>query len=297
MSLLSPTLAPLYGIGAAVCYGLTDLLAAKAARSVGPVTAAYFINLITLLVFAAIHAAFPDPRQGAVDATGLAFAATASVLIAVGLLAFFKALALGPVSLVSPISSAYPLVTTLLAIFAFGSQLPGLKLIGIVLVTSGVMVASGLSGSPAHDAHASSRGPRLALITAVCWGVGYSLMARSMDTLHWRLATLVEAAGIMVVLTALLPFVKSEGGLRVLSRWRSLGQGSVIAAGVLQLAALAALNVGLSLPSSAAVVTAISACYPIVTMALAVAYLHERPRTLALCGALASVAGVALLSL
>lgn len=294
---LSSSWAPLFGIASAVGYGLTDFWAAKAARAVGPLMAAFLVNLITLIAFAALYLALPAQAEPSTPAA-LACAAGAGVLVGLGILSFFKALALGPVSLVSPISSAYPFITTLMAVFAFQSELPGSKLIGIALVTVGVMVASGLFDKPQNRAHAVGAGPGLAMVTALCWGVGYGLMAKSLEVLSWRLATLVEATVIVAVFAVLLPFVKGqETALLRWSTWRKLGEPSVLRSGLIQLVALTSLNIGLGMDGAAAVVTAISASYPVLTMALAFMHLGERPTFLPVCGALTCVGGVVLLSL
>jgi drug/metabolite transporter (DMT)-like permease len=282
---------------AAVAYGLSDFWAARATRSLGPITAAFLVNLVVLAAVMAAYVAVPDPGEHATTSATLVRTIGASVLIALGLLAFFKALALGPVSLVSPISSAYPLVTTLMAVFVFHHSLPQGKLLGIVLATTGVMVASGLLQKPARGAHVHGAGPAMALLTALCWGAGYGLIARSLETMSWQLATLIEIAVIVALSGALLVFSDDKGGLRSVSAWRRLGDPWIVGAGLLQAVALAALNLGLSLDSSAAVVAALSASYPLLTMALACLHFNERPGVISLCGALVGVGGVVLLSL
>jgi drug/metabolite transporter (DMT)-like permease len=72
----------------------------------------------------------------------------------------------------------------------------------------------------------------------------------------------------------------------------------VLGAATIQLVGAIAINVGLEYETaSGAIITAISAMYPILTMALALAGLKEKVTRPAIAGALISVFGVVALSL
>jgi len=57
-------------------------------------------------------------------------------------LCFFAALAAGPVSLVSPAISVYPLVTVCLAVFFLRERISGLQACGIVVAVAGLALLS-----------------------------------------------------------------------------------------------------------------------------------------------------------
>ena len=64
------------------------------------------------------------------------------LLAAAGNLCFFAALAAGPVSLVSPAISVYPLVTVCLAVFLLRERISGLQACGIVVAVAGLALLS-----------------------------------------------------------------------------------------------------------------------------------------------------------
>ncbi|MEW6308864.1 MAG: EamA family transporter [Bacillota bacterium] len=78
---------------------------------------------------------------GALDGRAVALLAaeglTASML---GHLAYFSALKLGQVSLVSPVVSAFPAVAVLLAVLILGERLNVAKLAGLALIVAGLFV-------------------------------------------------------------------------------------------------------------------------------------------------------------
>jgi transporter family protein len=61
----------------------------------------------------------------------------------VGMLTYYGALRLAPVSQVVPVTSAYPLVVALLSVLFLGEQLSFLRLLGIILIISGVYLIQG----------------------------------------------------------------------------------------------------------------------------------------------------------
>ena len=142
------------------------------------------------------------------------------------LLTFFKALQLGPVAIVSPVSSSYAVVTVLLAVIFLGERLSAGQSIGIAATMVGVALAS-LS---LRDFRAGSRligtGVHLALFSSIGFGaLAYAVGAISQDLgwfipvyglnlitvgiltpaalfrreLHWRHLTRVLLGGIVLI--------------------------------------------------------------------------------------------------
>jgi uncharacterized membrane protein len=165
-------LAVLCGLAATISWGLADFWAARAARTVGPVTAVVAGSAIGFLGFTLFYV---GSGQRIVIGSDLGYAAGAGVALGAGLMIFYRALKLGPVSLVSPLSSAYPLVTTLLVVLVFRGSLSLRQFIGIGVVTLGVMAASELFSVRASERRLS-RGPLLALCAAGAWGVCWTFM-------------------------------------------------------------------------------------------------------------------------
>lgn len=287
----------LLGLGAATGWGVAGFFDARASRAVSPTTASLLINatvtigydLLYLLLFR--HHAFSFP--------GTLYAIASGMTICVGALAYFKGLSLGPVSLVSPLSSTYPLVTTLLAISIFGASLRAGYFIGIIAIVCGVLLASGIfRGLGRMGAGAIEKGPVLGICTALFWGSGYVLLAQAIRLLGWQTASFVELTAMTLsfgICVPLFPWTR-------MPTWEMLRSGiknrNIWAAGTLALCAATMFNLGLSKDGgSGAIVTALSSCYPVLTVALSIRHFKESVGMLRLSGSLLSVTGVILLSL
>ena len=84
--------------------------------------------------------------------------------------------------------------------------------------------------------------------------------------------------------------------------WSSLGKAFhnryVVIGALMAVATIAVFNMGFTYGKTAGAITiAVSACYPVVTVALALRHFKEEIRLIPLLGAGASVAGIMLLSL
>lgn len=105
----------LLGLAAMIAYGINALVIREGVQRFGVVlpglTVALLTGLLTLapLAWRGREAARSLPRRG------LQLMLVAGLCSAIGIGSFFMALSYAPVSIVSPVSSVYPLVTLLLA--------------------------------------------------------------------------------------------------------------------------------------------------------------------------------------
>jgi drug/metabolite transporter (DMT)-like permease len=128
------------GLGAALLWGLADYFAAVASRSRGALRVVLGFHLaalipLTVLVLVTDGLARVSPSQVAVLALVGAFGW-------VSYLAFYGALAIGPISVLSPIVSGYAAVTVLLAVVVTGNHLSAAQAVAVAATIAGAMVAS-----------------------------------------------------------------------------------------------------------------------------------------------------------
>ncbi|HUS26033.1 MAG TPA: DMT family transporter [Nevskiaceae bacterium] len=290
------TLVTLCGLTAAVAWGVSDFWSAKASKNLGPIIAALLVNVIGALTIAVLYSVlWYKPVH--ITPESLGYAIGGGVFLAFALVAFFKGLAAGPVSLVSPVAAAYPLVTTILALAVFKAHLAAQQVAGILLVVFGVMAATELL-----DFKRSNRklgiGPSFALGAAACWGISFTLLSQAVGQLGWELLTAIELAVVVLALALLLPFIKGSEQISVKNLRRYATNRYIVGAGFASLLGTTALNLGLARETaSGAIVTAVSASYPVLTMFLALRNFKERVKIVPLVGAVISVAGVVILSL
>lgn len=285
------------GLAAGIGWGVSGFFDAKASRSIGPLLASVLINGIVAVGYALVYLLFF--RNGHhVQAAGVYYAIASGVVITLGALSYFRGLARGPVALVSPLSAAYPLVTTIVAFVIFGARLSGVQTIAIYMIMIGVMAASGLLTTKGIATRKIQKGPLLGLGAAIFWGLGYAFAAQAIARLGWQLASLIEFMAMALAFGVCIPLIKTSEKFTFAHIITASKNKSILLAGGISLFAAVSLNVGLSREhSSGAIVAALSACYPVLTVFLARRSFDEVVAVVPLAGACVSIAGVILLSL
>ena len=201
----------------------------------------------------------------------------------VSMVAFYRALALGPMGLVSPLVAVAVVIPVIVGILA-GESPSSLEIAGIAIAFVGVLLASGpeLTG-------AESMKPLLYTgVAAVGFGFLYVGMARgseyspSMTMLTFRTTSIV-------ILLVLVAFTRSTGGI-------TRSDIPILAAiGIIDASANLLFGVAstLGLLSTTSV---ISSLYPVMTAVLAAVVLRERLRPVQYAGVVVAMLGVVLLS-
>ena len=291
------TIVALLGITAALAYGVADFFAAKSAKSVGPVLSAALVSIFSALLFAIIFVIFFRSHTHLTTA-GFWYAAASGTVLSFSVALFYIGLAAGPVSIVSPLSSMYPLVTTAVALVVFHARLSTREIIGVILTVFGIAAAAGLLNLKRSN-YRLAKGPVFALFTALAFGIGYAFLAQSIKRIDWQLASLVDYGFAAIAFLVFIPIIKGKEVISPRAIKRGLKNKFILVTSVVQLAGIASLEIGISRSTvtGGAVVTAISASYPIITIFLAVKHFDEKARLIPLAGAFIGVAGIIVLSL
>jgi uncharacterized membrane protein len=128
------------GLGAALSWGLADYFAAVASRSVGALRVVLGFHVTALIPLTVLVLA--------TDALARVSIAQVAVFVLIGAigwvsyLAFYGALAIGPISVLSPIVSGYAAVTVLLAVAFAGNRLSAPQAVAVAITIAGAMLAS-----------------------------------------------------------------------------------------------------------------------------------------------------------
>lgn len=181
------------GLGAALAWGLSTVVASRSTRILGSQQALAYVMLIGLVALVAIAPAIGLPAHAGAHALGWAVLAGAGS--ALGLSLLYRALRLGKVGVVAPIASTEGALAALFSI-ALGERLTLGVALCLVVVALGVVVVT-LRGS-ATDIHLR---PSLYAFAAACFfGVNLVSSAHAGDTLgaFWTIliARIVGFAGI-----------------------------------------------------------------------------------------------------
>ena len=205
----------------------------------------------------------------------------------VGLLLFYKALALGPIAIVSPIGAAYVMVTVLLVVVFLGERLNPAQTIAIGVTTIGI-IATGTDGRSLGAALSRPKpGVWLAILAMLAFGGWAALMAyatREHDGLAMILMQrIVSVTASVAILVALRRPLAGRIGVATL--------GIVVGSGLFDTLANVFYVLGVQ-GGYASIVATGSGVYPIIPALLAITVLGERLAPNQYVGVLVLLAGL-----
>ncbi len=290
----------LFGLGAALMWGLTDVCAAIAGQRLGSLrvlAASQLAGAAVLVVVALALGEGPPTDPRAILAGVLVGLAGAGAY-----LSFFTALRIGPLSVVSPITAAYGGLTVVLAVIVRGESLSPGQAAGAALATIGVVFAGLVFDGGLRSARIVGRGVAFAMVALVLFAIMTVGSAEAIDITGWLPLILLARITQVAVGWSLLGI-----GLGLRPRWmaplleapqrRSPSViGIAVAAGLLDVVGLVSFAIGLE-RSETWLVGLASSFGPAVAVVVAVAFLGERLRPtqwLGLAGIAAGLAAVAL---
>jgi drug/metabolite transporter (DMT)-like permease len=275
-------LAIVFSLASSLAWGLSDFLGGLTTRRQPLLTVLVLSQGVALLVLlAAIAGGAPVEH----DRAATLWAAGSGIIGLVGLAAFYRALSIGTMSIVAPVTATGTIVPVVVGMLS-GERPGALQLAGIALAASGVVLVSRaepLAGSSAPDGGAASIG--LALVAAVGFGsflAGIDHAEKTADAAWLLLATRIGDGLVLAPLALIVrPPVPREG--RVLLAVATIGVFDMLANFFFVLAS------GRGLLS---VVGVLGSLYPAVTVLLARSILHERLSRTQGAGVLVCLVGV-----
>lgn len=289
------------GFASALVWGAADFLGGLKSRQLQLLTV-LLISQAAGLVGVVIWAA---ARGEGLPAEVVPWAISNAIAGTVGLAAFYRALSVGAMGVVAPISASAAVIPV--AVGVAGGERPGaLQLAGIAVAIVGVAVASyEPREAPLHEpgaATAAAGGPTpggltpprastgvgLALLAALGFGVFFVGLDKGSD--HDLVWTLVIGRTLSTgLLAAVALFARPS--------FEMTGRdfNAVIAVGVLDMGANALFAAGSTL-GLVSVVAVLGSLYPVTTLLLARFLLGERLHRIQRAGAVTALAGVALIS-
>lgn len=292
----------LYGIGSAFAWGGADFFAALAARKAGEARTLLFVQLLGLVLAGAIvlWQQAPLPAPAAVPLMlflGLLYGGATLLL--------YRAMAIGKVSVVSPLASAYAIVSSVLA-WVSGSRPGVVVVLGVIALTAGVALLSqtphrdkpqsvasdppGSGGAAVMQKPAGLRGIPEALGAALLFGVYFwavDVPARVMGPYWSLLLTRVCTAAVAASLPGARRGRPFFPGRRVLF--------FMLGAALLDNLAFVLFQHGIRV-SKTEIVVPLSSEFAAVTVILGCVYMRERPSWVQWTGILVVLAGVLLVS-
>ena len=287
-------------LAAAALYGSADFLGGTASRRASTfavlavtVPAGAAVMLAAMLLLGGLSGG--ELGWAGMTWAGAGWAAAAGICGALGLIAFYAAFAVAPMSVVAPITALVSTVLPVGAALAGGERMgPSVAAGVLICVVAVVLVSAGTPGSAEKgtsagpDGSARLRGVGYAVAAGVAFGL-FFLFLRDAGTsgVIWPVA-LSRAAGTVIALACC-----------VLTRTRLLGRGDVLGIALASGTVDALANVCYVLATRAGLfglAVVLTSLYPGVTVLLARIVLGERMRWVQRAGLLLAAAGIILVT-
>ncbi len=297
----------LFGLTAAICWGVADFVVTRIARQLGVAQAFFYVQIIGTGLIGLLLLA--NPALPAPTARVWLLVIGIGLFNLAGTLLLYRAFAIGTLALVSPVASAFAVVSALLALLA-GERPAPLALLGALVLVGGVVIVSRAQHSaddhqpPTTDQQTISDGrssvigrrplpPGVpeALGVALCFGISFWALDFVTPALGilWPVLVLRIVEVIAVVLFMLrqrTPPARLTRGMAAL----------VLASATLDTLAFVAFNLGIG-SAYTSIVTALASLFSAVTVLLAWAILRERLAPTQWAGVAVILVGVLLVSL
>ncbi|MGW6271464.1 EamA family transporter [Streptomyces sp. NPDC055060] len=283
----------LFALATSLMYGLADFGGGLLTRRIPALTVVVASQTIAVLVLGVIVVATGGWTEWGPQ---LWFAVAAGLLGPVAMLAFYKALAIGPMSVVSPLASVGVVVPVAVGLFL--GERPGVaQFAGLVVAVVGIVLAGGpeLRGAPVQR-----QAVLLTLLAAFGFGAVLALISEASSNLTGLFLALFVQRVTNVAAGGAALFVSVRRGGTALPEGTGIGliRSALPALAFVGLADVAA-NGTYSLAAQNGPITlaaVLSSTYPVITAIAARAVLKERLRGVQAAGAGLALVGTVLLA-
>jgi len=279
----------IFGFGAALSWGVGDLGAAIVSRRVGSFATVVLVQIAGLAVIAAsVLIVRPAWTGGGGD---LLLLAINGVVVGAAYALHYRALELGPVALVSPITSAYAVLPIALAWLVLGEHIDGWFVVGASLAVIGV----GLVTADPRQFGEVARQPRDGLPWAIAAMALFGAAAFVLGVVSRHAGWLPTVAlGRLFATLAIAPVAALRRPPLTARGVGTVGLG--LAVGVVDILGIVLFARG-AVVAPLSLVAAVSATFPLIPFAGGLVVLRERPAPSQSLGVFAVVAGLVLLGL
>jgi len=271
-------------LSASLCWGVADFVGGLQSRRLPLLVVILFSQAAALAVLMIVVAA---RGQGPPRFVHLLPAAAAGLAGMAGLMAFYRALAIGTMSIVAPIAATGVCVPVAVGI-AGGEHPATLQLAGILAAVVGVVLVSREPGSAPERRELARASITLALVAAVGFG---SFAVGLRDSARYDVLWALVAARVPGVLALAVAFAIARparpGAARLYLPLAVMGGLDLFANGLYALATRHGLL---------SIIAVAASLYPLATVILARVVLGERVRRSQEIGIAAAVAGIAMIA-
>ncbi len=276
----------LIGMVGMLGWGIYDFLGGVYAKQIGPFKAIFWsqlagsVSVLVLIFFFAFDLKFPI--------LVVILIPIAAIVYSAGYLFFFKGFEIGNVSIVAATMNLWAVFTMLFAFVFMGQRLSSLQSLGVLMIISGVTLASLNWNDIKNQRFQLSSGVKETVLGAFFFGVFWNISEIISEEIGWLVTTLFVKLGIIIFLLLFSFFINRELALtNVTTKTKCM----VAFMGIIEAGAVAVVNYGLTI-GDAILITPIASALSIVTITLAIVFLKDRITKLQGLGMLTAIAGI-----
>ena len=274
------------GSGALFGWGIHDFLGGVFAKQIGPFKSFFWSQLAGLLSIFLLAFVFTVSLN--VSVLVIILTAIAAIIYSAGYLFFFKGFEIGNVSIVAATMNLWAVFTMLFAFIFMGQRLSTIQTLGVLMIISGVTLASLNWSDIRNQKFQLSSGVKEAIIGAFFFGIFWNISEIISEKVGWLLTTLLVKFGIVLFLLIFSFLVKREIGL---TKTTKRTKYTVILMGIIEAGAVAVVNYGLTI-GDAILITPIASALSIVTITLAIIFLKDKVTKLQGLGMITAIVGI-----
>ncbi len=276
----------LSGIAGMFGWGIYDFLGAVYAKQIGPFKSFFWSQLAGLIFALLLIFAFTiNPN---VPILVIILLPIAAIFYSAGYLLFFKGFEIGNISIVAATMNLWAVFTMLFAFIFMGQRLSTLQSLGVIMIISGVTLASLNWSDIRNQRFQLSSGVKETALGAFFFGVFWNISEVISEEIGWLLTTLFVKFGIILFLLLFSFLIKRELDL---TKATTKTKCMVVLMGIIEAGAVAIVNFGLTI-GDAILITPIASALSIVTITLAIIFLKDKVTKLQGLGIITAIAGI-----
>jgi transporter family protein len=260
----------LSGIVGMLGWGLYDFLGGVFAKQIGSLKSFFWsqlAGLISILLLALIFA-----TSIKVPILIIILLPIAAIVYSAGYLFFFKGFEVGNISIVAATMNLWAVFTVLFAFIFMGQRLTPIQTLGVLMIITGVTLASVNWNDIRNQNFQLSSGVKEAVLGAFFFGIFWNISEIISKEVGWLLTTLLVKLGIVLFMLIFSLLAKREIALK---NTASKTMFVIAIMGIIEAGAVAVVNYGLTI-GHAILITPIASALSIVTITLAVIFLKEK---------------------
>lgn len=279
-------LSVLSGIAGMFGWGIYDFLGGVYTKQIGPFRSFFWSQLAGFATILLLLFAFTTNFN--IPVLVIVLLPVAAILYSAGYLFFFKGFELGNVSIVAATMNLWAVFTMLFAFIFMGQRLSTIQTFGVLMIISGVTLASLNWNDIRNQRFQLSSGIKETVAGAFFFGVFWNVSEVITEEIGWLFTTLFVKLGIILFLLLFSILIKRELDL---SKAGKKTKYMVVVMGIIEAGAVAAVNYGLTI-GDAIFITPISSALSIVTITLAIIFLKDKVTKLQMLGILTAITGI-----